>query len=87
MTCDMPAVASDHLQALTASGVITASCYAGRNGVPAYFPRAAFSELARLSGDSGARELLRTAPAIVLPHGEFDVDTPYDLAMMVKSFG
>ena len=42
MTCDQPAVTSDHLRRLieqTASGPV-ASAYDGRQGVPACFPEA-----------------------------------------------
>jgi molybdenum cofactor cytidylyltransferase len=82
MTCDQPAVTPGHLRALMASGALTASAYAGRRGVPAYFPAANLSALQRLSGDSGARSLLRAASAIELPGGELDIDTPADLALL-----
>ena len=43
MTCDQPGVQPDHLQALcTEPAVITGSAYAGRIGVPAYFPASSF---------------------------------------------
>ncbi len=77
MTCDQPAVCAGHLRLLTAHlQRATASFYAGRRGIPAYFPRRLFSELLRLSGDAGAREMLVAADAIELPGGEFDIDTP-----------
>src|SRR5712692_459157 len=38
MTCDMPAVTVSHLQVLMSTGEMVASSYAGRRGVPAYFP-------------------------------------------------
>lgn len=86
MTCDQPAVTPAHLRALAASGEITASAYAGRPGVPAYFPVSSFAELVHLTGDSGARDLLRVARAISLPHGELDIDTPEALAEAQKLF-
>lgn len=86
ITCDQPAVTPEHLRALTVSGEITASEYAGRRGVPAYFPASSFPALTQLTGDSGARELLRTAHAIPLPHGELDIDTPEALAEARKHF-
>lgn len=86
-TCDMPAVSSEHLRRLAASSEITASAYAGRNGVPAYFPRAVFPRLAALSGDTGARDLLRECPAIPLEGGELDIDTPQDLERAIELFG
>ena len=86
MTCDQPAVTPSHLRALTASGEITASEYAGRRGVPAYFPASSFPALIQLSGDTGARDLLRDAHAITLPLGELDIDTPEALAEAQRLF-
>ena len=81
LTCDQPAVTSEHLRRLAAeaSAEPVASAYAGRNGVPAYFPAAIFKELVQLSGDQGARRLLAGARALDLPGGEVDVDTPESL--------
>ncbi len=87
MTCDMPAVTSAHLQLLMASGEVTASSYAGRRGVPAYFPRDTFRSLMELQGDAGARDLLRLARCVELLSGELDVDTAEDLAQARKLFG
>jgi len=80
MTCDQPAVTAEHLRKVMAAGEVTASAYAGRRGVPAYFPAASFAELMELRGDAGARELLREAPAVELAGGELDVDTVADRA-------
>lgn len=87
MACDQPAVTAAHLGALMASGERTASSYAGRRGVPAYFPAKAFPSLMELRGDAGARELLRGADAIDLADGELDVDTAEDLAEAERRFG
>jgi CTP:molybdopterin cytidylyltransferase MocA len=87
MTCDQPAVTAEHLLALTAAGEVMASEYAGRRGVPAYFPAASFSALTELTGDAGARELLRSAATVELVGGELDVDTAADLAAAVRLFG
>lgn len=87
LTCDQPAVTPDHLRALAASGDLTASAYAGRRGVPAYFPAPSFAALTQLIGDSGARDLLLAARAIPLPLGEFDIDTPESLAEAHRAFG
>jgi len=78
MTCDQPAVTPEHLLALTASGDVTASAYAGRRGVPAFFPALSFSALMELTGDAGAQKLLRNAAAVELASGELDVDTAAD---------
>lgn len=79
MTCDMPAVTAGHLWALMSSGEVTASSYSGKRGVPAYFPVAAFQSLMELRGDSGAKDLLRSARSVELVGGELDVDTMEDL--------
>jgi molybdenum cofactor cytidylyltransferase len=79
LTCDQPAVSAAHLRSLMVSGNVTASAYAGRHGVPAYFPASMFAELMKLYGDAGARELLHSAAAVDLPGGELDVDTLADL--------
>jgi len=86
MTCDMPAVTPSHLRALIDTKTVTASGYAGRRGVPAYFPASAFQELMELSGDRGARGLLQHAPVMELPGGEFDVDTEAEWARVRASF-
>jgi molybdenum cofactor cytidylyltransferase len=79
MTCDQPAVTPVHLKELITTGEQLgnpiASSYAGRNGVPAYFPATYFSQLLDLHGDTGARELLVGVHAIPLLHGEVDIDT------------
>jgi len=87
MTCDMPAVTASHLRALMASGEVTASSYAGRRGVPAYFPAGAFQSLLELRGDAGAKDLLRSAHFVELVGGELDVDTTTDLARARELFG
>jgi len=80
MTCDQPAVTAEHLRALMKTGEVTASAYAGRRGVPAYLPSAAFAQLMDLRGDAGARNLLAQARCVELADGELDVDTVEDLA-------
>ena len=80
LACDQPAVTAEHLSALACGGQrIIASSYAGRNGVPAYFPKSEFPTLMDLSGDVGARELLRLADTVDLKQGELDIDTAEDL--------
>lgn len=80
MTCDMPAVTADHLRNLASSGGLKASSYAGRKGVPAYFPSALFPKMIALCGAEGARKLLHMADVVELEGGEWDIDTPDDLA-------
>jgi molybdenum cofactor cytidylyltransferase len=62
-----------------------AAHYSGRPGVPAVLPRRAWPALFALDGDSGARAMLRDAPAITLvamPEALLDVDTREDLARL-----
>ena len=82
MVCDQPAVTHSHLtQLLSWDGAgPLASRYAGRQGVPALFPKSSFGMLRALVGDAGARTLLKTAQALDLPDGELDIDTPRMLA-------
>jgi CTP:molybdopterin cytidylyltransferase MocA len=87
MTCDQPAVTVEHLQLLMRGPDVKASSYAGRKGVPAFFPKRYFDELKALSGDVGARDLLRPAEAVELEGGELDVDTAVDLERARSLFG
>jgi molybdenum cofactor cytidylyltransferase len=87
MTCDMPAVNVAHLRSLMALDEVTASFYAERRGVPAYFPKRAFPSLIELRGDAGARDLLRSVRSVELIGGELDVDTVEDLARARELFG
>jgi CTP:molybdopterin cytidylyltransferase MocA len=87
MTCDQPAVTAGHLRGLMATGEVMASGYAGRRGVPAYFPAEMFGALMELRGDAGARELLRGARVVELAGGELDVDTAEGLAAARRVFG
>jgi molybdenum cofactor cytidylyltransferase len=87
MTCDQPAVTAPHLERLMMKNrEMTASRYAGRNGVPAYFPAKYFGELMALPGDKGARELLKNAGYEGLEGGDLDVDTADDLERARKLF-
>ena len=79
MTCDQPAVTAEHLRGLMKGDEARASRYAGRNGIPAYFPARFFGQLMRLQGDAGARDLLREAAYSCLAEGELDIDTMDDL--------
>ena len=87
MTCDQPAVTVKHLFHLTLRAEVKASRYAGKNGVPAFFPKKYFDSLMELKGDSGARELLATARYEELENGELDVDTVADLERARQLFG
>jgi len=87
MACDQPAVTAPHVKRLMEDHELCASRYAGRNGVPAFFPREHFASLMSLNGDTGARELLSGASQIDLPYGELDVDTADELARARELLG
>jgi molybdenum cofactor cytidylyltransferase len=81
LTCDQVAVTAEHLQALCAKPAeATGSGYAGKVGIPAYFPAANFDSLMQLTGDTGARDLLRHARSVSTEALAFDIDTEADVA-------
>jgi molybdenum cofactor cytidylyltransferase len=87
LACDQPAVTAEHLRLLAEGGdAVVASAYAGRKGVPVYFPARVFGALLALQGDTGARVLLREARAVELPGGELDVDTIQDLELAQRLY-
>jgi molybdenum cofactor cytidylyltransferase len=62
---------------------IAAAGYDGIVGVPAIFPATMFEELRGVTGDRGAREVLRRGAGqvdvVAMPAAAVDVDTPADL--------
>jgi molybdenum cofactor cytidylyltransferase len=79
MACDQVALRAEHLRELCGEvDRVTGSGYAGKVGIPAYFPAEEFGELMELRGDVGARELLRGAAAIIDEGLALDVDTEAD---------
>jgi len=83
MTCDQVELDVDHLrQLIKKPAQITASMYAGRKGIPAYFPASVFAQLLLLQGDVGARDVLRTAEAIRNESLSVDIDTEADAATL-----
>lgn len=88
---DMPQVATATLDALIAAfspGEVVLPVTKGEVGNPILWPRAAFADMARLTGDAGARRLLpafegRIRRIEVADAGIFaDVDTPEALAAL-----
>ncbi|MBV9947566.1 MAG: NTP transferase domain-containing protein [Myxococcales bacterium] len=85
VTCDQPFLSAAHVDRLVTACARTrapvGSRYGGATGVPAAFDRSSLQALRALSGDRGARCLLRDGPvtAIDWPDGAFDVDTPSDV--------
>jgi len=85
MTCDQVGLEVGHLQGLVADpGRIAGSGYAGRVGIPAYFPAAKFGDLLVLHGDTGARELLKGERLVVDERLAVDVDTEEDLGKLFR---
>ncbi len=98
LLCDQPLITAEHLHAILNSSIhpkadqtqpdnrdalIVASAYSGIMGVPALFKKALFPELLKLTGDEGARRILRAHEketlAIPFPDAAFDLDEPGQL--------
>lgn len=93
---DQPLVSAKHLsdmrQLLAAKEInIVAAEYNGGLGVPAFFKRELFPQLAALPPGSGARRILRDPGALVssylLPEAAIDIDTPADYAALNAAGG
>ncbi|MGC3981319.1 MAG: nucleotidyltransferase family protein [Steroidobacteraceae bacterium] len=86
---DQVAVSAADLRRLIAAwngqdSIIAASVYSGQLGVPAIFPRFAFSELMQLRGDQGAKAILNHYSSrlthVPMPNAAYDLDTLEDVA-------
>ena len=87
---DMPDITTGDLKLVLAAfraapkNIIRGASEAGEPGHPVVFPARLFAELRRLSGDKGARALLRSQDVrqVRLPagHATTDLDTPEDWA-------
>jgi len=83
LACDQPALTANHLLALCAQPQsVCGSRYAGKVGIPAYFPASVFDELLQIKGDTGARDLLRNALSVSAENLSFDIDTEEDIARL-----
>lgn len=95
MVCDQPFVNKKHLLCLadthqsTGKGIV-ASSYGGKMGTPALFSNSYFDELLKLTGDTGARNLLirfKTDVATVnFAEGDIDIDTPEDYKKILEQW-
>ncbi len=94
--CDQPLITTDDLEALVTAyratnRPIIASEYAGTLGVPGLFDSAVFPELLELTGDGGAKGVIRRDPSRVFPiacaHAIHDLDTPADYEAIRPSGG
>ena len=85
LTCDMPSVGTAHIRLLinefSTSARHVASSYGNTWGIPAIFPASGFVELQTLTGDVGAKKLLKQHNPVLVPlaGGTFDLDTPDDV--------
>jgi molybdenum cofactor cytidylyltransferase len=88
MACDQVGLRIEHLRELFRQGArVTGSGYAGKVGIPAYFPAGSFGELLALRGDVGARGLLQDAATVVDEGLGLDVDTEEDVERARILFG
>ena len=85
---DQPLITAHHLRALIdewsgADSEIVATAYSGTIGPPVLFPSGAFEALGKLSGDTGAKNVLRDprfdVRKISFEDAAVDIDTPADL--------
>jgi molybdenum cofactor cytidylyltransferase len=86
--CDQPFVSAETLGLITDKFAETnkrmvAARYEGVAAVPALFSREMFDALSKLSGDKGARDLLRDPNALIetvdIDKAAVDIDTPDDI--------
>ena len=96
LLCDQPAVTADDLRRLYVAWrrhpvLITTALYGGTPGLPALFPRWAFSDLLELRGDRDARLVLRRnvdqLVRVPMPNAGVDLDTPDDLLLVEPGAG
>ena len=96
MLCDQPRVTSALLNSLLTASADTghqiAACeYGGTLGVPALFSRSLFPNLQALTGDEGARRVIRAyagpVARVAFPGGETDIDTAPDAAQFRATGG
>lgn len=90
--CDQPHVNCEHLTEFVclfseSRPSVIAAKYNGIAGVPTLFSKEMFPPLQRLTGDKGARELIRNSPdavTIPLPEAAIDIDTVSDSESLVN---
>jgi molybdenum cofactor cytidylyltransferase len=97
LLADMPEIDLDDLKRMEAAfrrapaAVFRAEDAGGMPGHPVIFPARLFSRLARVTGDSGAREVMAEARVsrVALParHATTDLDTPEDWAKWRQKTG
>lgn len=89
---DQPAIEKTYLKAMIAlfsvdTSKIIASDYGKKLGVPAIFPKSYFSELKKMSGDFGAKDILNKNGNVIslrMQTNFIDIDTEEDLQAFKK---
>ena len=91
LVCDQPGVGANSLRRLVHvwqnhPGQAAAAQYTGQVGVPVVLPRRLWPKASQLTGDIGARRLLREEVGVLgivpMPEAAFDVDTVRDRARL-----
>lgn len=92
---DQPLITSGYLNQLIAhfyldkNSMITATGYAGTQGVPAIFDKSVFPELEQLSGKSGAQKIFKNHPqqlaTLLFKDAAIDIDTEEDYQRLINS--
>lgn len=94
MLADQPGITAEDLCRFVAAADaapqrIVAARYGGVTGAPCLFPRRYFEELAALSGDRGARVVIRRHADCVddlsVPHAALDIDTADEYRRYVRA--
>lgn len=89
MLCDMPKITLAALRQMISNcesscDTIIATSYPDGGGVPACFPKSIYPKLVELSGDQGAKPMIRSGDYPVqlqeIRGADFDVDLPSDVA-------
>ena len=96
MVCDQPYVTARVINDLVfkyvqSEALIVASAYNNIMGVPAIFDKKLFPDLCQLSGDEGARKLIKrldgkSVLSVPFEKGEVDIDTYEDYFLELKKF-
>ena len=91
--CDQPFVSANLFEQLISAHelnhhLIVASEYDNTFGTPAFFDRSLFPELLELSGDRGAKQIMKKHPeklgSVYFPLGSRDIDTEEDYQRLLK---
>jgi len=91
--CDQPYISAELFRSLMQQHAVSgkgliASLYSEIKGTPVLFDYRYFKELSVLSGDAGAKQLLRRYPddvaTVPFPNGSIDIDTEKDFQTLTS---